>query len=62
MNILHHPAYFCKNLTHEQKRDALNEYKLIRNSNALSPLAAWFRQTKYKDVKVELEKFFERGF
>lgn len=61
ITIVTHPAQFCKKLSEQRKQDAINEYKAILQSNALSPLAAWYRQTKHKAVKNELEDYFRQA-
>lgn len=59
MSIIMHPAQFCKNLAENQRTAAISEYKKILQSNALTPLASWYRQTKYEAVKNELQKYFK---
>lgn len=58
MNIITHPAQFFNNLPEEQRKEAIGEYKVIIQSNALSPLSVWFRQTKNKAIKEELDRYF----
>jgi hypothetical protein len=59
--IVAHPAQFFKDLPEKQRREAIEEYKMVIRSNALSPLAAWFRQTKNEAIKEELDQYFHEA-
>lgn len=57
-NVSPHPAFFTRNLPFSERQEALQEFYLIKASNALNPLAAWYRQTNFNEVKRELERYF----